>query len=267
MAGDPLDELIATYEYDFGRLEAELASRKTAHRRARPISPADRPIVVSVTNIEKTYKSGRNSVVAVRGVSFDVGAGEIVALTGPSGSGKSTVLNLLSGLDKPDAGGISIAGTEITTLGRNGMAEFRCQHIGFVFQFFYLQPFLTLKTNVQVPTMFLRRNQPSRAARAEQSDSLIASVGLTDRANHFPRELSGGQMQRAAIARALINRPQLVLADEPTGNLDSQNAQGIMSLLDEIRTVYGTAVIVVTHDSKVAGAADRVIELVDGALV
>ncbi len=261
---DPLGELIARYGNDFARIEAELAERKRAFRKATAGPASDAPVVLEAHDLVKTYRSGRNRVDAVKSVSFEVRAGEMVALTGPSGSGKSTVLNLLSGLDRPDGGTIRIAGTDITKLSKNKMAAFRCRHIGFVFQFFYLQPFLNLVRNVTVPSMFLNHGQPSMKQRDEHAASLITSVGLADRAKHLPKELSGGQMQRAAIARALINKPQLVLADEPTGNLDSKNAQGIMDLFDEIRRERQTAVIIVTHDPKVAAAADRTIELVDG---
>ena len=261
---DPLGELIAAYDNDFARIEAELAMRKGAFRRSQLTSTSDAPVVLRATALHKTYRSGRNSVAAVRDVNFDVRAGEMVALTGPSGSGKSTVLNLLSGLDRPDSGSIDIAGTEITKLSKNRMAAFRCRHVGFVFQFFYLQPFLNLVRNVTVPAMFLDRDQLSATEREDYASSLIQSVGLADRARHLPRELSGGQMQRAAIARALVNKPQLVLADEPTGNLDSANAQGIMELFDSLRRGLGTAVVIVTHDPKIAAQADRIVELIDG---
>jgi len=264
MNNDPLGELIARYGNDFARLESELADRKRAYRSALAAPTSNAPVVLEARNLVKTYKSGKNRVEAVRNVSFDVRAGEMVALTGPSGSGKSTVLNLLSGLDRPNNGTIHIDGTDITKLSRNRVAAFRCRHIGFVFQFFYLQPFLNLVRNVTVPAMFLNHDQPSRKERDEHAASLIQSVGLADRALHLPNELSGGQMQRAAIARALINKPQLVLADEPTGNLDSQNAQGIMDLFNDIRREHQTAIMVVTHDPKIAGAADRTIELIDG---
>ena len=267
MNDDALGELIAAYGNDFARLEAEIAERKRLFRKAATQLDSAAPVVLAASGVMKTYKSNKNHVKAVDDVSFEVRAGEMVAITGPSGSGKSTLLNVLSGLDRPDGGAVTIDGTDITKLGRNQMAAFRCRHIGFVFQFFYLQPFLDLVRNVTVPAMFLSENQPSRHERDEHATSLITSVGLADRAHHLPKELSGGQMQRAAIARALINKPQLVLADEPTGNLDSQNAQGIMDLFDDVRTKHKTAVVIVTHDPKIAAAADRTIELVDGRVL
>ncbi len=264
MHDDQLDALIAAYGNDFSRLEQDLANRKRAFRKAHERRRDDMPVVLSAQDLTKTYKSGSNRIEAAKDVSFTVRAGEMVALTGPSGSGKSTVLNLISGLDRPDSGAVHINDVNVTKLSRNKMAAFRCQHIGFVFQFFYLQPFLDLTKNVGVPTMFLDQHRPTLSERNARATDLIASVDLSDRATHLPRELSGGQMQRAAIARALINRPKLLLADEPTGNLDSQNAQAIMDLFDRVRNELQTAVIVVTHDPKVASFADRVIEMQDG---
>lgn len=267
MGENRFERLLEAYGGDIGALEREIADWKQAQRQDRANELPQGDVVLEARNLSKTYRSGKNSVLAVNDVCFSVCAGEIVALTGPSGSGKSTVLNLLSGLDRPDQGSITIAGTEVTRLNKNKMAAFRCEHIGFVFQFFYLQPFLTLHTNVQVPVMFQRNRMITLHERRERASALVQSVGLADRASHLPRELSGGQMQRAAIARALINKPQLVLADEPTGNLDSQNATSIMELLHEIRTKERTAIVVVTHDRNVAAYADRTIELVDGKVV
>ena len=261
---DPLDALIDAYGNDFSRLEAALADRKRQYRKATERPRRDGPVVLDASGLMKTYKSGRNSVQAVSQVGFQVREGEMVALTGPSGSGKSTVLNLLSGLDRPDEGSIRIGDTDITKLSRNKMASFRCQNVGFVFQFFYLQPFLNVARNVGVPAMFMDEEHRSIKQREKAATKLVGAVGLEDRALHLPKELSGGQMQRVAIARALINQPKLVLADEPTGNLDSENAQGIMDLFDQIRSRYGTAIVLVTHDQKIAGAADRTIEMIDG---
>ncbi|MEZ0286272.1 MAG: ABC transporter ATP-binding protein, partial [Candidatus Paceibacterota bacterium] len=201
---------------------------------------------------------------ALQDVSVTIGTGEIVALTGPSGSGKSTLLHLIAGLDHPTTGTVTVGDTRVSSLRGTSLARYRAETLGFVFQFFYLQPFLDLTTNVKVPTMFLQMTDAERTARAER---FIGAVGLSDRAKHLPRELSGGQMQRAAIARALMNQPKLILADEPTGNLDSTNAQGIMDLFEQVRKEFGTTIVVVTHDQRVANQADRIIELKDGRVL
>lgn len=222
------------------------------------------PILVDVTNLTKTYKVGRQSVEALRGVTLSVHEGEFIALTGTSGSGKSTLLQLIGGLDKPTTGSVAIANTDITKLSDHALSRFRNRTIGFVFQFFYLQPFLHLDTNLEIPAMFARTATKDRHERMYE---LAEAVGLSDRLAHFPKELSGGQMQRAAIARALLNRPKLLLADEPTGNLDSANSKAIMELFETIRMQYGTTIIMVTHDQTIANQADRTIRLKDGEIV
>ncbi len=222
------------------------------------------PAIITLEDTTKTYKLGKTTVDALKGVSLQVHQGEIVALTGPSGSGKSTLLQLVAGLDHPTSGSVTVDGVRVDQLKGNSMATYRAEKLGFVFQFFYLQPFLTLKTNIKVPTMFVKMTELERETRAKM---FVEAVGLSDRADHLPRELSGGQMQRAAIARALMNHPNLILADEPTGNLDSANADAIMDLFEQIRTERGTTIVVVTHDQRVAARADRIIELKDGRLV
>ncbi|PID30536.1 macrolide ABC transporter ATP-binding protein [Candidatus Saccharibacteria bacterium] len=217
--------------------------------------------MAQVVGLQKSYKLGKQTIPALSGADLTVYEGEFVALTGPSGSGKSTLLQLIGGLDKPTSGSIVVDGVDIAKLSDTALSHFRNTTIGFVFQFFYLQPFLSLARNIEVPAMFAGGD---RRARQQRVASLLEQVGLSDRATHLPKELSGGQMQRAAIARALLNQPKLLLADEPTGNLDSANSQSIVDLFDDIRTKYGTTIIVVTHDRSIARRADRTVSLVDG---
>lgn len=222
------------------------------------------PTVVSVENVFKTYKAGSQKIEALKGVSLEVKQGEFIALTGTSGSGKSTLLQLIGGLDKVSEGTITVDTKDISKMSDRTLSKFRNKTIGFVFQFFYLQPFLNLGTNVEVPAMFARVKPKNRH---ERSTSMIQAVDLADRVKHLPRELSGGQMQRAAIARALMNEPKILLADEPTGNLDSTNANAIFDMFEKVRTEFNTTVIVVTHDQSLASKADRIIQLSDGVIV
>ena len=219
--------------------------------------------LLEAIDLTKSYKVNRRVINAINGISVNVCRGEFIALTGASGSGKSTLLHLLGGLDKPSSGAIEINGKNINKMSDRALSKFRNQTIGFVFQSFYLQPFLTLRRNIEVAAMPRRTRRAERIAR---TDELARRVGLCDRLNHRPRELSGGQIQRAAIARALLNQPQIILADEPTGNLDSQNSQEIINLFKQIRNDYGTAIVIATHDHEIASQADRIITLKDGAL-
>jgi ABC-type lipoprotein export system ATPase subunit len=222
------------------------------------------PEVISVSGVNKTYKLGRQKIEALKNVSVSIKAGEFVALTGPSGSGKSTLLQLIGGLDKPTSGDIVVADNKISRLSDRKLSIFRNRTIGFVFQFFYLQPFLKTAVNLEVPGMFARLKKTERQARAKE---LGMAVGLEERMNHLPKELSGGQMQRAAIARALLNRPKVLLADEPTGNLDQANGKAIIDLFELVRQTYGTTIVVVTHDKNIAALADREIKMTDGEVV
>ena len=230
----------------------------------RPARPRSGRALIDVTDLRKTYTVGRQKIQALDGVSLTIDEGEFVALVGASGSGKSTLLQLIGGLDKPSAGRIVVDGADIGRMRDAKLSTFRNSTIGFVFQFFYLQPFLQLVTNTEVPGMFAGTK---RGPRREHALSLIDEVGLTERAKHRPREMSGGQMQRAAIARALLNRPKLLLADEPTGNLDSVTGATIMDLFEQIRDESGTTVVMVTHDEEMAARADRTIRLRDGLIV
>lgn len=221
-------------------------------------------VLITAENVTKVYKVGRQKVSALNGVSLEIHEGEFVAITGSSGSGKSTLLQLLGGLEKPSSGRISIDGINVNKMSDRKLSQFRGQTIGFVFQFFYLQPFLNLKRNLEVPAMFAHSNRKTSNQRIIE---MAEAVGLADRLRHLPKELSGGQIQRAAIARALINQPKVILADEPTGNLDSKNGAVIIGLFEKIRRDFGTAIVVVTHDYTIAAQADREIKLIDGVVV
>jgi putative ABC transport system ATP-binding protein len=219
--------------------------------------------MVEVRNVTKRY-AGKHSVEALRGVSFRVDRGEMIATMGPSGSGKSTLLNILGGLDRPSEGSILIDGEDLTTLEDDALTRLRREKIGFVFQFFNLLPTLTALENVALPLHLAsvpRRETASRAA------SLLSTVGLSGRQDHLPDELSGGEQQRVAMARALALQPPLILADEPTGNLDSRNGQEILELFKRVQHEFNTTVIMVTHDARAASFCDRVLSMQDGQLI
>ena len=250
-----------------GDMQAALQELRIAHRVAdqtKAYVPRNSEVIVQATNVRKTYKMGKTTVEALKDASVTIHKGEFVAITGTSGSGKSTLLQLIGGLDKPTKGDIVVGGQNLRKLRDGKLSHFRNKTIGFVFQFFYLQPFLRLQTNIEVPAMFAR-TAPKK--RRQRSAELADVVGLADRLKHFPKELSGGQMQRAAIARALQNNPAILLADEPTGNLDHANALAIFELFKKIRDEQGTTVVVVTHDLSLASLADRALHMSDGAII
>jgi putative ABC transport system ATP-binding protein len=219
--------------------------------------------MVQVTGVTKNY-SGKSTVQALRGVSFAVEKSAMVALMGPSGSGKSTLLNILGGLDRPSTGSVVVDGADLTTLDDDGLTRLRRQKIGFIFQFFNLMPTLTALENAALPLHLA--GMPRKEARARAGE-LLGVVGLKDRTLHLPDELSGGEQQRVAMARALALRPPLILADEPTGNLDSRNGEEILSLFKELQGRFGTTVIMVTHDSNAAAHCSRILHMQDGLLV
>lgn len=220
--------------------------------------------VIRVENVTKDLPLGKVTIHALRGVNMIVNQGEMVGLVGPSGSGKSTLLGILGGLDAPTTGLVEIAGINTTRLGEGRLTEVRNENIGFIFQFFNLIPTLTAQENVMLPIQFARKRQFSPARRARE---LLKMLGLGDRMHHRPSELSGGQQQRVAIARALANNPPLILADEPTGNLDTESGRLVLDTLKQIRDESGTTVLLVTHDPELAGQMDRVLTLVDGRIV
>lgn len=217
--------------------------------------------IVSCQGLSRRYGEGEAAVDALRDVSLDFPAGQMTAIVGPSGSGKSTLMHLLAGLDKPTAGKVWIDGVEVTALDDRGMTKLRREKLGFIFQFFNLVPVLDAAENIELPLRLAGTDVDPA-----WMDELIETVGLADRSTHRPAELSGGQQQRVAVARALIARPAVVFADEPTGNLDSKAGSGVLELLRHSVSDLGQTVVVVTHDPKVAAYADRVIVLVDGAV-
>jgi putative ABC transport system ATP-binding protein len=218
--------------------------------------------VLDVSDLKKTYQMGSVPVHALRGVSFQVEAGEFVSVLGPSGSGKSTLLNMIGALDRPTSGTISIKGTEVSTLNDNRLADLR-QRVGFVFQFFNLISRLDAIGNVELPLAIAGVPSQERRNKAEE---MLVKVGLGDRMHHKPSELSGGERQRVAVARALVTDPSFLLMDEPTGNLDSTTAAEIMNLVEVVNRELGMTVIVVTHDHDVGQRAKRSIHLLDGQI-
>ena len=220
-------------------------------------------VLVHARGLRKDYGSGEGLVRALDAVDLDVDRGEAVAVMGPSGCGKSTLLHLIGGLDRPSAGQLSVAGQHVDELSERALAYLRRDEIGFVFQAFQLMDELTAQENVELPALLA--GHPPNQARA-RATALLEQVGLADRARHLPSMLSGGQRQRAAIARALVNDPGILLADEPTGNLDSSSAFDVLSLLTDLHA-KGLTLVIVTHDERIATAADRLISMRDGAFV
>jgi putative ABC transport system ATP-binding protein len=220
--------------------------------------------VIELRDVSKIYKRDALEVPVLEHVTFDVPDGDFLGLMGPSGSGKSTLLNLLAGIDRPTRGTIRVAGTDITALSERGLASWRARHIGFIFQLYNLIPVLTAFENVELPLLLTRL---SRSQRRDHVMTALEIVSLKDRAEHYPRQLSGGQEQRVAIARAIVTDPTVLLADEPTGDLDARSAADVLSLLQQLNADFGKTIVMVTHDPHAAERARRVLNLEKGSLV
>lgn len=218
--------------------------------------------ILQVKDLAKTYGKDNTTVMALNGVSFSVEKGEFVAVVGASGSGKSTLMHLIGGVDRPTSGSVVVDGVEIFKLNESELAIFRRRKIGIIYQFYNLIPTLTVQENIMLPCLLDNRKPDPDKLR-----TILETIGLTDRAKHLPNELSGGQQQRAAVGRALINNPALILADEPTGNLDSKSSREVIDLLKRSNQQYNQTLLVITHDEKIARQADRVITISDGQIV
>ena len=219
-------------------------------------------IILKAENLCKTYGSGNAAVKALDDVSLEIRKGEFTAIIGQSGSGKSTLLHMLGAMDMPDSGTLTVDGQNVFSLNDDNLAAYRRQKVGFVFQFFNLLPVMTAKENILIPLSL-----DGRKADEEYLAELAETMGISDRLNHYPHQLSGGQQQRVAIARAMIAKPSVILADEPTGNLDSTSGKEILSLLKSTIKKYGQTLILITHDSSVAKEADRIITIADGKII
>jgi putative ABC transport system ATP-binding protein len=221
-------------------------------------------ILVSLRNLTKTYQRGPERVEVLHGVDLDIQQGDFAALMGPSGSGKTTLLNLIGGLDSPSSGTIDVGGQRIDTMSSGQLSTWRSNNVGFVFQFYNLIPTLTAQRNVELPLLLTRL---SAAQRRRNAGIALQLVGLQDRVSHRPTELSGGQQQRVAIARAIVSDPQLLICDEPTGDLDRQSAEEILGLLQQLNREHGKTIVMVTHDPKAAEYATHILHLDKGTLV
>jgi putative ABC transport system ATP-binding protein len=220
--------------------------------------------LVEIRNVSKVYERGKQKVEVLHHIDLDIAKGDFFALMGPSGSGKTTLLNLIGGLDSPTEGSLTVGGERIDKLGEGALAKWRASHVGFVFQFYNLLPMLSAQRNVELPLLLTRLSAKERARRAGIALQL---VGLADRASHKPTELSGGQQQRVAIARAIVSDPDLLVCDEPTGDLDRQSAEDVLNLLQTLNREHGKTIIMVTHDPKAAEHARHTLHLDKGTLV
>ncbi len=220
--------------------------------------------MIDLVNVSRVYHRGADEIHALERVTLHVAKQRFVALMGPSGSGKSTLLNVLAGLDRPNAGEVTVAGKRLNEMSEDELAEFRAHTVGFVFQFFNLIPVLNARENVELPLLLTHL---SKAERRQRAETALRVVGLSDRADHLPRQLSGGEQQRVAIARSIVTDAELIVADEPTGDLDAKNAEEILSLLQTLRRDFGKTVVIVTHDPRAEKWVDEVIHLDKGVLL
>jgi putative ABC transport system ATP-binding protein len=225
---------------------------------------SDTEPLVDIRHLVKSYRRGVQTVPVLSDITLSIDEGDFVALMGPSGSGKSTLLNLIAGIDRPDGGELRVGGLDITRLSESVLAEWRAAHVGFIFQFYNLMPVLTAFENIELPLMLTRL---SRKERRERVSLVLDMVNLSDRAQHYPSELSGGQQQRVAIARALITDPTLIVADEPTGDLDRTSAEEVLTMMQRLNRELGKTIIMVTHDAHAAGAAKALVHLEKGELI
>ena len=221
-------------------------------------------MLVEIRNLAKSYTRGGQAVPVLSDITLDIEAGDFIALMGPSGSGKTTLLNLIAGIDKPDSGTLRVDGVDIAALSEAELADWRAAHVGFVFQFYNLMPVLTAYENVELPLMLAPLSRAERRARVEL---VLSVVGLADRMKHYPNELSGGQQQRVAIARAVVADPTIIVADEPTGDLDRVSAADILAMLQRLNRELGKTIIMVTHDANAARSASTLVHLEKGELI
>ena len=222
------------------------------------------PPLIEIRNVSKSYRRDSLEIPVLRNISLEIASGDFVALMGPSGSGKTTLLNLIAGIDRPTEGSVTVAGTDLTELNESELAAWRAQHVGFIFQFYNLIPVLTAVENVELPLLLSGLPKPERRAHAEAA---LAIVGLADRMDHYPRQLSGGQEQRVAIARAIVTDPTILVADEPTGDLDKNSADEVLGLMDRLNREIAKTILMVTHDPHAAERARSIRRLDKGELV
>lgn len=236
----------------------------TGRGRNRDHSTSQNPAgIVIIRNLSKSYRRGDQEVPVLMDLSLTVDSGEFLTLMGPSGSGKTTLLNLIAGIDRPDSGELSVGGINISRLGESELSFWRSVHVGFIFQFYNLIPVLNAKENVELPLLL---TSLPRKIRREHAESALEAVGLADRMNHYPSQLSGGQQQRVAIARAIVTDPLILVADEPTGDLDKKSATDVLDLLVQLNTVFGKTIIMVTHDPHAADRSKKIVHLDKGVL-
>jgi len=224
---------------------------------------SDKPLIVEIKNLSKSYRRGSQILPVLNGLSLDIDEGEFMALMGPSGSGKTTLLNLIAGIDKADSGSVRVGGVEITTLSETELAQWRAHNVGFIFQFYNLIPVLSAYENVELPLLLSGLSKRERRAHVEVA---LRVVNLSDRMEHYPGQLSGGQQQRVAIARAVVTDPAILVADEPTGDLDRQSAEEILELMEQLVHELGKTIIMVTHDPRAANKAHVIKHLDKGVL-